>query len=83
MKRIIVEFAGGKMDGKRYDTAADDRADREAAVALFEKTNAGQEGAVEFARPLQDPGQWQRYKVTTRREHDERILVKLTYSLIE
>jgi hypothetical protein len=38
MKRIVIEFSGGNMDGKRYDTQAVYAADREAAVAYYQKT---------------------------------------------
>lgn len=83
MKRLIVKFAGGKMDGTRYDTEADLRADREAAVACYEKTSEGREGAVDFARPSRDSGKWQRYKVTKRQETADRVIVMLKYALIE
>jgi hypothetical protein len=83
VKRIVVEFIGGKMNGQRYDTEADDKADREAAIALYDKTGNGKEGAVEFSRPVTDDGKWQRYQVTKRLEGDERISVRLTYSAIQ
>jgi hypothetical protein len=82
MKRIIIEFSGGNMQGKRYDTQSTDIVEREAAVAFYQKTSMGKEGAVEFARPLVDAGKWQRYKVTGRRESDARITVMLQYSQI-
>ena len=83
MKRLIVEFAGGKMDGKRYDTEAVGQADREAAVTYYQKTSNGQEGAVEFARPPQDSGVWQRYKVSRRQETADKVVVMLQYAVIE
>lgn len=82
MKRIIIEFSGGNMDGKRYDTQAVYAADREAAVAYYQKTSDGKEGAVEFARPTDGVIKWQRYKVTGRQENDVKIIVMLQYAYI-
>jgi hypothetical protein len=82
MKRIIIEFSGGNMDGKRYDTEAPEVADREAAVTCYQRTKEGKDGAVEFARPSDGASKWQRYKVTGRRENDARIVVMMQYAFI-
>lgn len=96
-KRLLVEVVGGDVDGRTYDSDSPDPIERQMADMLFRMTRQGALGnafhgfsmscveELHRGMPMPDTisrdGATHKYEVVDRSEDDDKIVVRLRYSV--